>query len=134
MDKRSVATALAKYTLNPFVKGGAALGIRPPGVVVLETTGRKSGKPRRTPVGGRLENGSVWIVAEHGRRAGYVRNIEADPRVRVKLGRGWREGTGHLVTDDDPRERLRTMGLKMNALGVRAMATDLLTIRIDLAD
>jgi deazaflavin-dependent oxidoreductase (nitroreductase family) len=137
MDKRRVTTALAKYTLNPIVKGGAALGIRPPGVVVLETTGRRSGKPRRTPVGGRLENSSIWIVAEHGRSAGYVRNIAANPRVRVKVGRRWRDGIGHLLADDDPRERLREIGrrrpgLKLNSLVVRGMASDMLTVRIDL--
>jgi hypothetical protein len=35
-----------------------------------------------------------WIVAEHGRRANYVRNIEANPRVRVRVGRRWHEGSG----------------------------------------
>jgi deazaflavin-dependent oxidoreductase (nitroreductase family) len=139
MDKRRVTTSVAKYTVNAVVKGGAALGIRPPGVVVLETTGRRSGKPRRTPVGGRLDNGSIWIVAEHGRRAGYVRNIAANPRVRVKMRGRWRDGTAHLLADDDPRERLRQIsrhrpGLKVNSLAVRAMATDMLTVRIDLDD
>ena len=139
MDKRRVATALAKYTLNPVVKAGAAVGIRPPGVVVLETLGRTSGKPRRTPVGGRLEDSTIWIVAEHGHRAGYVRNIVADPRVRVKVGRRWRGGTARIMEDDDPRERLRRIGrgkpgLKLNSLAVRAMETSMLTVRIDLDD
>jgi deazaflavin-dependent oxidoreductase (nitroreductase family) len=139
MDKRRVTTTLATRTLNPVVKGAAALGIRPPGVVVLETIGRKSGKRRRTPVGGRLEDSTVWIVAEHGRRAGFVRNIAANPRVRVKVGRRWREGTAHLMADDDPRLRLRQIGhrragLKLNSLVVRAMATDMRTVRIDLDD
>jgi deazaflavin-dependent oxidoreductase (nitroreductase family) len=139
MDKRRVTTTLATHTLNPVVKGAAALGIRPPGVVVLETRGRRSGKRRRTPVGGRLEDGTVWIVAEHGPRAGFVRNIEANPRVRVKVGRRWRAGTAHLMLDDDPRLRLRQIGhrragLKLNSLVVRAMATDMRTVRIDLDD
>jgi deazaflavin-dependent oxidoreductase (nitroreductase family) len=137
MEERRFRTALAKYTLNPIVKLGAAVGIRPPRVVVLETTGRRSGKPRRTPVGARPQNDSLWLVAEHGRRAGYVRNIEADPRVRVRLRGGWRSGTAHLLPEDDPHRRLREMsarspGLKLNALGVRLMATDPLTVRIDL--
>ena len=58
-----------------------------PGVAILETTGRKSGQPRRTPVTRSLDGDTFWIVAEHGRKAGYVRNIQADPRVRIKLGR-----------------------------------------------
>ena len=35
-----------------------------------------------------------------------VRNIEANPRVRVKVSgpnAGWRSGTGHILDDDDPR-------------------------------
>ena len=137
MDRRRFRTALAKYTLNPVVKTAAVVGIRPPGVMVLETIGRKSGKPRRTPVGGRAGNGTIWLVAEHGRRAGYVRNIEANPRVRVKRGLRWRTGTARLLPEDDPRRRLREMsrgslGLKLNSLGVRVMATDPITVRIEL--
>jgi deazaflavin-dependent oxidoreductase (nitroreductase family) len=78
---------------------------------LLETKGRKTGKPRRTSVGdGRIGN-VFWLVAEHGMTAGYVRNIERDPRVRLKLRDGvrtrWHTGTAHLFTDDDPRERQR---------------------------
>jgi deazaflavin-dependent oxidoreductase (nitroreductase family) len=137
VDQRRFRTAVGKYTLNPVVKLGAAVGVRPPGVVVLETVGRKSGKPRRTPVGAREEHSSLWIVAEHGQRAGYVRNMKANPRVRVRMHGGWRSGTAHLLTDDDVRERLRMMGrgkpgLKLNNLFTRLMATDPLTVRIDL--
>lgn len=102
-----------------------------PGVVVLETKGRKSGEPRRTPVGKAIEGDVLWIVAEHGRRAGYVRNIESDPRVRVRAGRRWRTGTARTLPEDDPRERQRTMP-QANARTVRLMGTDLLTVRVDL--
>jgi hypothetical protein len=41
-------------------------------------------------------------------KAGYVRNIEHDPRVRLKLREGfrtrWHTGTAHLLPDDDPHE------------------------------
>jgi deazaflavin-dependent oxidoreductase (nitroreductase family) len=80
-----------------------------PGIAILETTGRNSGRPRRTPVGRSLDGDTRWIVAEHGRKASYVRNIEADPRVRIKIGRRWRTGTAHLMLDDDPRARQRAM-------------------------
>ena len=60
--------------------------------LLLTTTGRKSGEPRRTPVGARREGESLWLVAEHGEKAAYVRNIQANPRVRVKMRGGWRTG------------------------------------------
>ncbi len=36
------------------------------------------------------------------------------------------------MPDDDPRERQRTIGLRFNAAVVRAMGTELLTVRVDL--
>jgi deazaflavin-dependent oxidoreductase (nitroreductase family) len=98
---------------------------------ILETIGRRSGELRQTPVGDGLRGDTFWLVAEHGRRAGYVRNIEANPRVRVFTNGRWRPGTAHLLPDDDPRARQRSLG-RLNAIAVRAMGTDLLTIRIDL--
>lgn len=132
MTKRRLATALAKYVVNPVVRPAISLGLAPPMVALLETTGRKSGEPRRTPVGNGLDGDTFWVVAEHGRRAAYVRNIEADPRVRVKVRRGWRTGRAQLLPDDDPRARQRRMGRTVNAAVVRAMGTELLTVRIDL--
>jgi deazaflavin-dependent oxidoreductase (nitroreductase family) len=139
--KRRVIHALQKYLLNPPIKAGLRVGLAPPGYALLETTGRKSGQPRRTPVGNGLEGSTFWIVTEHGRRAGYVRNLEADPRVRVKLRRGlgytWVSGTARVLTDDDPRARQRVISRghplrALNAVAVRAMGTELLTVRIDL--
>ena len=131
MDRYRRNAAVPKYLVNPIVRTLARIRT-PPGVAILETTGRKSGELRRVPVGNGLDGDTFWIVAEHGRRAGYVRNIEADPRVRVKIGRRWRSGTAHLLPDDDPRARLLKIGNRSNAAGVRAMGTDLLTVRIDL--
>jgi deazaflavin-dependent oxidoreductase (nitroreductase family) len=137
VDKRRFTTALARYVVNPAARGLFRIGIAPPGTAILETTGRKSGQTRRTPVTDGLDGDTFWIVAEHGRKAGYVRNIEADPRVRVRVGRHWRSGTGHVVPDDDPRERLRVITAhnpraRLNTATVRVMQTDLLTVRVDL--
>jgi deazaflavin-dependent oxidoreductase (nitroreductase family) len=132
MDKRRISTFLSAKLFNRLVKALAGAGIPLPGVAILETTGRKSGQPRRTPVGNGLDGDTFWIVAEHGKRAGYVRNVEANPRVRVKVGRRWRTGTARTLPEDDPRERQRRMGRPMNAAVVRAMGSDLLTVRIDL--
>ncbi len=130
--KRKLVTRLQVKLLNPPVRALAARGLAP-GVVLLETTGRKSGEPRRTPVSNGLEPGTdtFWIVAEMGRQAAYVRNIEADPRVRIRLRRGWRTGTAHLIEAADARARLRTLS-RLNAAGVRAMGTALLVVRVDL--
>jgi deazaflavin-dependent oxidoreductase (nitroreductase family) len=139
--KRGIVHFLQKYLLNPPVKFLFAIGLAPPGRALLETTGRKSGKPRRTPVGNGLVGKQFWIVAEHGQKAGYVRNIAGNPRVRLKLRDGlrarWHTGTAQLLSDDDPRERQRWLakqlpGSASNAAAVRLFGTELLTVRIDL--
>ena len=129
MLKRRIATTISGYLLNPLVK---LIAGRVPGApALLETTGRKSGQPRHTPVGNGLSGDTFWIVAEHGRHADYVRNIVANPRVRVRVGGRWRTGRAHVLPHDDVRARQRTLD-PLNAAIVRLVGTELLTIRIDL--
>ncbi|MDX6706512.1 MAG: hypothetical protein QOI48_2358 [Solirubrobacteraceae bacterium] len=132
--KRKLVTALQVRVLNPPIRALASRGLVP-GVALLETTGRKSGEPRRTPVSNGLERATntFWIVAEMGRKAAYVRNIEAEPRVRVRVRGRWRTGTAHVVEGEDPHARLRSIN-RLNALGVKALGADLLVIRIELDD
>ena len=132
MDKQRFTTLLGKRVVNPIVLAAVEHGIAPPSYAILETVGRTSGLPRRTPVGNGLDGDTFWIVAEHGRRAGYVRNLEANPRVRVRVGGRWRPGIAYLMPDDDPRERQRQIGRAFNAAVVRAMGTELLTVRLEL--
>lgn len=128
MDKRRVSKTLAKYAVNPVVKIVAGFV---PWWSLLETTGRKSGKARRNPVGNGLKGQTFWIVAEHGARAGYVKNIKANPRVRVRVKGRWRTGSAQLLPDDDTRKRQQELR-PVNAAFVRLMGTDLMTVRIDL--
>jgi deazaflavin-dependent oxidoreductase (nitroreductase family) len=130
--KRRLITAFQVRVLNPPVSALAAHGLAPT-VSLLETTGRKSGRPRRTPVSKGLDRATdtFWIVAEHGSRSAYVRNIEANPCVRIRIGRRWRTGTATVLAGDDPRARQHHMS-RLNAATVRAMGTELLTIRVDL--
>jgi hypothetical protein len=70
-------------------------------------------------------------VAEHGRHAGYVRNLEADPSVRVRVARTWRTAQAFVDTGDDPQARLEQFARPGHANAVRRFGTDLLTIRLD---
>jgi deazaflavin-dependent oxidoreductase (nitroreductase family) len=113
-----------KNVANPLMR-------RNPMQTLLETTGRTSGQPRRTPLGGKRINDSFWFVSEFGEKSQYVKNIKANPRVRVRLRGKWYPGTAHLVPDDDPQERLRDLP-QFNSFGVRTFGTNLLTVRVDL--
>lgn len=139
--KYRAAHFVQKYVFNPFVKSLFAIGFVQPGYALLETMGRKTGKPRCTPVGDGQLGQQFWLIAEHGAKSGYVRNIEKNSRVRLKLVKGlrarWHTGTAHLLPEDDPRERQRWLWRQkrssvMNAMAVRMFGTQLLTVRIDL--
>jgi deazaflavin-dependent oxidoreductase (nitroreductase family) len=120
--KRKVVHTVQRIVVNP-------VGRKLP-VTMLETTGRKSGQPRHTAVGGAVVDNQFWMVAEHGEHSHYVLNIKADPRVRVRIGGRWRAGTAHLLPDDDPVARLRKLP-SMNSAVVKMMGSELLTIRVD---
>jgi deazaflavin-dependent oxidoreductase (nitroreductase family) len=124
--REGVTTFLQKRLANPLMR-------LVPIQTLLETTGRTSGKARRTPLGGSLVGDQFWFVSEFGEKSQYVRNIKANPNVRVRLRGRWHTGVAHLLPDDDPHARLRSLP-KLNSAGVRAMGTNLLTIRVDLTD
>jgi len=102
-----------------------------PSYAVIETIGARSGRARRVPVSGGLRGSTYWLVAQNARAAQYVRNIQANPRVRVKVHGRWRTGTAHLVPSDNPRRRLLRLD-PMNGLFLAVSGSDLLTVRIDL--
>lgn len=131
---------LQRRAVNPTVKAGLRVGVNPLGVTLVETRGRRSGQPRVNPVGVARVGDVVWLIAEHGHRAGYVRNIAEDPRVRVRLREAgkhtWRTGTAHLEPTDDPLARQRRMcGINplrwLNAMMVRTLGAELLSVRIE---
>jgi deazaflavin-dependent oxidoreductase (nitroreductase family) len=122
--RQRIVNFVQRHVANPVMRSV-------PIQTLLETTGRKSGEPRRTPVGGKLEGHTFWLVSEFGGRSQYVRNIQADPRVRVRVRGRWHSGTAVLLADDDAKARLAALP-RMNSAAVRAMGDNLLTIRVDL--
>jgi deazaflavin-dependent oxidoreductase (nitroreductase family) len=129
--KRRTVRVVQRYLVNPPAKLAVRTGLVP-GYVLIETTGRRTGKRRRTVVGMHLEDGTGWVVAEHGEHAGYVRNITANPNVRVCIRGRWRDARAEVLPADDPEARLATFGRSVHAASVRRFGTDLLTVRFDL--
>ena len=125
--------AIQRRLVNPVVRRLILRGLLP-GHALLETTGRITGQRRLTPVGNGLsrDGSAFWVVAEHGSTAHYVRNIEAEPRVRLCVGREWKTGRARIMRSADPHSVLATIGGRGHATAVRVLGTDLLAIRIDL--
>ncbi len=138
--RRRVVDRLQESVINPLDTLAFTLGHPPRGDALLETTGRRTGRPYVTPVCDGTEGDTFWIVSQHGHRADHVRNIERDPRVRVRgslFRTEWRIGTARILDDDDPRERVRILGRgnrwrRLCLQTSAAVATDPLTVRIDL--
>jgi deazaflavin-dependent oxidoreductase (nitroreductase family) len=68
----------------------------------LTTTGRRTGQPREIEIWFTERGGRFYIIAEHRERANWVRNIEANPRVHVRVGDRRFDATARIV--DDERE------------------------------
>jgi deazaflavin-dependent oxidoreductase (nitroreductase family) len=127
-------TFIEKNLLNRLSKTTLRLGIGLPAHALLETVGARTGTVRQTPVNNGLMGETFWIVAEHGLRASYVKNIAKNPDVRVKVGRKWHTGRATILPDDDARARSLSLPHKWDAALARGLSTDLLTIRVDLRD
>jgi deazaflavin-dependent oxidoreductase (nitroreductase family) len=85
-------------------------------LMLLRTTGRKSGLVREAPLGYVIAEGSVYVCAGFGTRTAWYRNLEADPRVEVLLPTVAFSGVAERVTDRDEWDRVYPAYLR--ALGV----------------
>jgi deazaflavin-dependent oxidoreductase (nitroreductase family) len=79
---------------------GGRIGGRP--VLLITTTGRRSGRPQRTPVQYQSLDGELFLVAAGGgapQAPAWWRNIEADPRVTVQIGDERRSAEAETLSD-----------------------------------
>jgi deazaflavin-dependent oxidoreductase (nitroreductase family) len=70
---------------------------REPAYLYLTTTGRRTGRPREIEIWFTRLDGRHYVIAEHGRRAHWVRNLLADPSVSVRVGRRRSSARARLV-------------------------------------
>jgi len=95
-------------TLNVLVEaavraGCASPGLLPTGMVLLETTGAKSGLPRRVPLLATVLEGCLFIGTARGARSQWLRNLRAEPRVRYWLAGREHGGAAFLFAEGPPR-------------------------------
>ena len=77
-------------------------------MVLLTTTGAKSGEPSTTPLVCLPDGGRVLVFASKGgapKHPGWYHNLVANPTVTVEIGTDKYEGTATVVTGDE-RARL----------------------------
>jgi deazaflavin-dependent oxidoreductase (nitroreductase family) len=68
-------------------------------IVLLSTTGRKSGRKRVTPLQYEKIGADYYLGAARGVKADWVCNIQADPQVELRVGAKHFIGTAEVVTD-----------------------------------
>ena len=104
-----VAAAEAEFfrTLNALVEpavraGCGSPGLLPTGLIVLETTGAKSGQPRRTPVLATVLDGCVFVGTVRGERSLWMKNLRAEPRARCWIAGRPRAGRARIFAPGEP--------------------------------
>ena len=125
--KRAIALALWRV-VNPIaLRFGAG---RAPWWVILETTGRKTGRAVHTPLArGPMTDTTLWLVSVHGRHANFVKNLAKEPQVRIKHRGRWRAGRA-TVEPLDP-QRLRQFNLYART-GPLTFGIDPVLVRVEL--
>ncbi len=71
--------------------------------IYVTTTGRKTGLPREIEIWFVERDGKFYILAEHFFKANWVRNIQKNPRIQVRLGKQKFAATARLL--DEARDR-----------------------------
>ena len=89
---------------NRLVRALYALGLGPLVgrlVLLLTTTGRRTGLRRVTPLQYEEIDGAIYVASSQGQRADWFRNVVANPRVEVRLK--WHRFHGICETTTDPK-------------------------------
>ncbi|MBI5649439.1 MAG: nitroreductase family deazaflavin-dependent oxidoreductase [Chloroflexi bacterium] len=73
-------------------------------LIYLTTIGRKTGLPREIEIWFVACNDKFYILAEHREKTHWVKNIRADPRVRVRVGAREFSATARVL--DAERDRV----------------------------
>lgn len=77
------------------------------GVCHLQTTGRVSGRPRTIEIWFAVDGGRVYLLAGGRERAHWVRNLQVDPSVRVRVGGRTLAGRARTVEGEPAELRAR---------------------------
>lgn len=130
---------VGRYLANPGVRALNRLGVGTTLATDLETTGRKTGRPRRVPVAASFDDTGAWVISQHGTRSGWAVNISADPSVRIRRGDHWRSGTAAFVPDDDVAARASSFAARralapVVAATFRALQSAPISVRITFTD
>lgn len=100
-----------RRVIRQFRAGGEIEGMHRDRLVLLTTTGARTGKRRTTPMMFHRDGTRLLVVASNAgarRHPNWYRNVVADPRVTVEVGDETYEATATELTGED---RARTWAM-----------------------
>jgi deazaflavin-dependent oxidoreductase (nitroreductase family) len=109
---------VAERRHNPFVRspaGGRVLSalqlpfftlLPPMGFGVLTTTGRRTGKTRRRCVRAIRRGDRAYVVAIGGAEAAWVKNVRANPNVRLRIRGGTFAGAARELKSSETQQAI----------------------------
>ena len=75
-------------------------------VLILTTTGRVSGKTRRSPLWYVRNDKVIYCISGWGSSSHWLKNVQANPNVLIQIGNDKRESTGTSVEEASVLERV----------------------------
>ena len=87
MKNENVATQLAKLSKENYC--------------YLTTKGHKTGNPHEIEIWFGVHEDSIYLLSGGGDKSHWVKNLQADPNVSVRIGRQTFTGTARLVKDEN---------------------------------
>ena len=78
-------------------------------VCYLQTVGRTSGQPRTIEIWFATDGERLFLLSGGRDRAHWVRNLRANPRVRIRLGGRSLDGTARIIEGQERDQAARQM-------------------------
>ncbi len=79
------------------------------GICHLQTVGRVSGRPRTIEIWFATDGERVYFLAGGRNRAHWVRNLVADPRVRIRIGGQTVPGVARVIEGEEREDLARRL-------------------------
>jgi deazaflavin-dependent oxidoreductase (nitroreductase family) len=118
---RRAFLVLNRWVAAPLMRAGGGPLLATPAagsILLLRTTGRKSGLVREAPLGYTVIDGRAVVVAGYGRNAHWFRNALAEPAVEVLLPGARIAGRAVEITEPaELRAAFRTLVESMGVVG-----------------
>jgi deazaflavin-dependent oxidoreductase (nitroreductase family) len=123
----SSATSLSRFeadffagvnsVIEPYLRAGFGTpGPCANGIVLLETTGRKSGRTINIPLMAASFGDVVIVSTARARRSQWIRNVAANPEVRYWLHGRARKAKAFVIGDGESGAARNQMPLRVRAI------------------